>query len=182
MRCVSVNGRALACLIYAPLGRHPLEFSHVMAEKNHPEKGKRPAKKARPGPGPRPKTRARGDAPRGRGTHELALQPLPHSKHHFKAANWWRMLCTGLPGFQGARQSSSVVRRCGVRPDYVDLLIECHEFASRRGFLHKIEETETARLPRKASHDVPQQLLPSMEALSNAVRTEVARITELTAA
>ena len=56
----------------------------VMAAEGQPEKGKRPAKKARPRPGPRPKTRARGDAPRGRGTHELALQPLPHSKHRLK--------------------------------------------------------------------------------------------------
>ena len=163
------------------MGRHPLEFSHVMAEKNHPEKGKRPAKKARPGPGPRPKTRATEHTPRAQGTHELPLQPLPHSKHHFKAASRWRILCRPAEGFQGARQSSPVVRRCGVRPDYVDLLIECHEFASRRGFLREIEETETARLPRKASHDVPRQLLSSMEALSNAVRTEGARITELTA-
>ena len=68
-----------------------------------------------------------------------------------------------------------------MRPDYVDLLIECHEFASRRGFLREIEETETARLPRKASHDGPRQLPSSMEALSNAVRTEGAQSTELTA-
>ena len=68
-----------------------------------------------------------------------------------------------------------------MRPYYVHLLIECHKFASRRGFLREIEETETARLPRKASHDVPRQLLSSMEALSNAVRTEGAQIAKLTA-
>ena len=117
-----------------PLGRHPLEFSHVMAEKNHPEKGKRPAKKARPGPGPRPKTRATEHTPRAQGTHELPLQPLPHSKHHFKAANRWRILCKPAEGFQGARQSSPVVRRCGVRPDYCGRVLTKSTRLKSRGF------------------------------------------------
>ena len=101
-RCASVRASTLR--------RHPLEFSRVMAEKAHPEKGKRPAKKARPGPGPRPKTRARGDAPRGRGTHELALQPLPHSKHRFKAAIGGGS-SAGLLQASGAR--SAARQRCG---------------------------------------------------------------------
>ena len=54
-----------------------------------------------------------------------------------------------------------------MRPDYVDLLIECHEFASRRGFLREIEETQTARLLQRASRGDARQGLSSMEALSN---------------
>ena len=64
-------------------------------------------------------------------------------------------------------------------PDYVDLLIEFHRYASRRGFLREIEETQTARLLQKASRGDARQGFPSMEALSNAVRTKVAGITDL---
>ena len=113
-----------------------------MAAEGPPEKGKRAARKEtdRPGPGPKgPKARAGGSTPEGADTHEIAVQPPPHSRHHFKAADRWRILCKPAAGFQGALYSSSAVRRCDVPPDYVDLLIEFHKYASRRGFLREID-------------------------------------------